>query len=255
MTIHRSSFLPGRPWPDTDGIHINAHGAGMLYHQGTYYWFGEHKVEGERGNTAQVGVSCYSSTDLYNWTNKGIALAVADEPGHDIEKGCILERPKVIYNEATRKFVMWFHLERKGQRYASAMCATAVSDSPTGPFRYIEAFRPNAGAWPVNVRDENRMPHQKNLFLRDFEGGQMSRDMTLFVDDDAKAYHIYSSEDNKTTHISLLTDDYLRPSGTFARAFKGRSMEAAAICKCKGRYHFLASSCTRWTPTLMKRSG
>jgi len=35
----------------------------------------------------------------------------------------------------------------------------------------------------------------------------MAREMTLFVDDDGKAYHIYSSEENSTTHISLLTDD------------------------------------------------
>jgi len=248
MTSSRTSFLPGQPWPDTDGVHINAHGGGILYHQGIYYWYGEHKVATKLGNTAQVGVSCYSSTDLYNWKNEGIALPVSEEPGHDIEKGCILERPKVIYNESTGKFVMWFHLELKGQRYKAARCATAVSDSPVGPFTYIESFRPNAGIWPINVRPENKIPQEKNFLERDFGGGQMSRDMTLFVDDDGKAYHICASEENKTTHISLLTDDYLRPSGSFARAFKGRFMEAAAICRREGAYHFLASGCTGWNP-------
>ena len=34
----------------------------------------------------------------------------------------------------------------------------------------------------------------------------MSRDMTLFVDDDGKGYHIYSSEDNLTLHIAELTE-------------------------------------------------
>ena len=43
---------------------INAHGGGILYDKGTYYWYGEHKVEGDAGNYAQVGVHCYSSKDL-----------------------------------------------------------------------------------------------------------------------------------------------------------------------------------------------
>jgi hypothetical protein len=31
------------------------------------------------------------------------------------------------------------------------------------------------------------------LFLRDFNGGQMARDMNLFVDDDGPAYHVFAS--------------------------------------------------------------
>lgn len=70
----RSQFDPGQVWYDTDGQPINAHGGGLLYHRGTYYWYGEHKVAGLEGNKAQVGVSCYSSVDLYSWRNEGIAL-------------------------------------------------------------------------------------------------------------------------------------------------------------------------------------
>ena len=49
-------FKPGEIWPDNNGVHINAHGGGMLQQGDTYYWFGEHKTEGEGGNVAQVGV-------------------------------------------------------------------------------------------------------------------------------------------------------------------------------------------------------
>ena len=122
-----NAFHPGEIWRDTDGVHINAHGGGVLHHDGVYYWFGEHKVAGRIGNTAQVGVQCYSSTDLYNWKNEGVALSVVDEPGHDIERGCVIERPKVIHNATTGKFVMWFHLELKGQGYSAARTAVAVS--------------------------------------------------------------------------------------------------------------------------------
>jgi hypothetical protein len=116
-----TTFKPGELWLDTEGQHINAHGGGILYHGGKYYWFGEHKVAGREGNKAMVGVSCYSSKDLYNWKNEGIALPVAAEgSGSDIEKGSVIERPKVIYNEKTKTFVMWFHLELKGQGYSAA---------------------------------------------------------------------------------------------------------------------------------------
>ena len=114
--IEYNSFHPGEIWEDDSGIHINAHGGGILYHEGMYYWYGQHMIEGEAGNKAQVGIHCYSSTDLYNWKDQGITLKVVENnPDHDITKGCILERPKVIFNKKTEKFVMWFHIELIGQ--------------------------------------------------------------------------------------------------------------------------------------------
>lgn len=62
------AFYPGQIWEDTDGVHINAHGGGILYHDGKYYWYGEHKSE--HTSSALVGVRVYSSTDLYNWKTK-----------------------------------------------------------------------------------------------------------------------------------------------------------------------------------------
>ncbi|MEI6493423.1 MAG: beta-glucanase, partial [Verrucomicrobiota bacterium] len=93
--VSLTAFTPGELWPDDQGVPINAHGGGMLFHKGVYYWFGEHKIEGKAGNVAQVGVSVYSSRDLYNWKNEGVALAVSGTPGDPLEKGCIIERPKV----------------------------------------------------------------------------------------------------------------------------------------------------------------
>jgi hypothetical protein len=60
----QKQFTPGELWPDDKSVHINAHGGGMLYQKGIYYWFGEHKIAGGAGNRAMVGVHCYSSKDL-----------------------------------------------------------------------------------------------------------------------------------------------------------------------------------------------
>lgn len=240
------SFTSGKPWKDNKGVHLNAHGGGLLYLKGTYYWYGEHKVEGKEGNTAQVGVHCYSSKDLYNWVDEGIALKVSDDPHSDIQRGCILERPKVIYNKLTKKYVMWFHLELKGEGYASARAGIAIADKVAGPYTFIRSTRATPGKYPVNVRDWSTNTEQ--LYVRDLEKGQMVRDQQLFVDDDGKAYHIFASEDNQTLHIAELTDDYLDYTGKYVRVFEQRSMEAPAIFKKNGLYYFMGSGCTGWAP-------
>ena len=85
-------ITPGKEWPDRKGEHINAHGGGLLFHEGKYYWYGENRPA--RGFTTEVGVEVYSSSDLMNWEDEGVALAVSEEAGHDIERGCIMERPR-----------------------------------------------------------------------------------------------------------------------------------------------------------------
>ncbi len=266
----QKAFRPGEVWPDNNGVPINAHGGGILVHNRTYYWFGQHMIKGDAGNYAQVGVHVYSSKDLYDWKDEGIALHVSEDPSSDIAKGCILERPKVIYHRKTGKFVMWFHLELKGKGYGAARSGVAVAERPTGPYRFTESFRPNAGAWPVNVPAELKKPLSVEeaalvrklhlgggplpnfpvnlLFRRDFAGGQMARDMTLFVDDDGTAFHVYASEDNGTLQISQLSADYLRPAGKYARVLPGDFNEAPALFKHEGRYYLITSGCTGWAP-------
>ena len=91
---------------------------------------------------------------------------------------------------------------------------------------------------------------ERGLFVhRDLEGGQMSRDMTLYVDDDGKAYHIYSSEENLTLQIAELTDDYLGHSGRYIRIFPAGHNEAPTIFKHEGTYWMICSGCTGGRPT------
>jgi len=266
---NNKTFNPGEIWPDNKNIHINAHGGGILFHGGLYYWYGEHKIEGSAGNRAHVGVHVYSSKDLYDWNDEGIALKVEDDAQSDITRECVLERPKVIFNEKTGKFVMWFHLELKGMGYDAARSGVAIADQPTGPFVFLQSFRPNAGHWPDNVQQFHKLPvadsikekycggkgclpahvDTVNILGRDYQGGQMARDMNLFVDVDGKAYHIYSSEENSTTHISQLSDDYTNYSGKYIRVFPNRYMEAPTVFRTsEGKYYFIGSDCTGWAP-------
>lgn len=256
--------VTGEPFPDTDGNHINAHGGGIISHDGTYYWYGEHRGDGTPG-AGQEGVMCYSSKDLHNWDNRGIVLATSDEEGSPLEKGGIIERPKVVYNPATGKFVMWFHHELKGRGYGAAQAGVAVADNPLGPFTLLHTGRVNPGVYPVNFAEDNKgkvwsdtlqwwTPEwykaiDEGMFtVRDLDGGQMARDMTLYVDDDGTAYHIYSSEDNLTLQIAELDSIYTRHTGKYIRIFPGGHNEAPALFKHDGSYWMIASGCTGWEP-------
>ncbi len=264
LSAKNTSFKPLEIWNDNNGEHINAHGGGVLFHKGRYYWAGEHKGTTSK---AQVGIRMYSSKDLYNWTDEGCVMSV--DPvgsGSAIESGCIIERPKVVYNEKTKKFVIWFHLEIKDQGYSAALYGVAQSDNITGPYKFLYADRSNAWMWPINMTKEEcaaapqyvglkrHTPKGEadllkgGLVARDLMIGQMSRDQTIFVDDDGKAYHIFSSEENATLHLAELSDDYLYHTGKWARVLPGRGNEAPAIFKRDGRYWLIASGCTGWAP-------
>ena len=270
MTEPPPLLHPGALWKDDHGAVINAHGGGFLRHGGRYYWYGQHMVEGAAGNAAQVGIHVYSSEDLCRWRDDGIAMPVSLDPESPITQGCIIERPKVVFCRRTGTFVMWFHLEGKGRGYASAAVGVAVAEGPAGPFRFLRSFRPNAGHWPRNSPQAARLPLNPAekarlmgctmnggpsadfpidlVYRRDFSGGQMSRDLTLFVDDDGAAYLITAAEENATLQISRLTDDCLDVTGDYVRVFPNGFNEAPAAFKRKGRYFMFTSGTTGWSP-------
>ena len=219
---------PGTVWRDTDGEAINAHGGGLLHHEGTYYWYGEIK----KGPTRMVpdlgweayrveaqGVSCYSSRDLTNWKNEETVLpAEAEDLNHDLHTSKVIERPKVIYNASTKQFVMWMHLDN--QTYSYARAGVAVSASPTGPFTYRGSVRPN---------------------------GNESRDMTVFQDDDGQAYLIYTTDNNQAVRACALSEDYLSPTANDERILN-QSREAPAVFKYQQRYYLITSGVSGWNP-------
>jgi hypothetical protein len=262
------AFEPGRLWYDTEGHPINAHaGSVQRFEDGSYYWYGQIMITGRRGSDAWVGVSCYKSEDLYNWDYLGVALHVEDHASSLMTRGAKIERPKVIYNRKHRQYIMYWHHDINGQGHKNALLGIAKSDQPAGPFQVVNIFRPLAGVYPENVPEADKTGdwnHQFDyvfdggslpldadilkLYQRDLHVGQMVRDMTLFVDDDEKAYHIYASEENGTLHIAELTDDYLGYTGRYKRYFPGRFHEAPVVFKHEGVYFLIASGCTGWLP-------
>jgi len=208
----------GALWYDDRDSLINAHGGGILYEKGRYYWFGE-----RRGAHLSEGVNVYSSRDLSGWKYEGLAFSPVADTLSDIAYGCVMERPKVLYNRRTGKYVMWFHLELRGQGYSAARAGVAVSDRLTGPYHFVKSFRPN---------------------------GNMFRDMTLYADEGEGAYAIYSSRDNYDMRMVRLSDDYLSATAQDSLLFS-QHREAPAMFRYKGVYYLYTSACTGWRPNKM----
>ena len=302
-------------WLDTNGNHIQAHGGQVQWldtldldgdgaADGGYIWYGEDKT---RNGKPIDGIHCYTSPDLYNWTDRGIVLYTHDvvpdklngsgdgiEPnaegladlkawaelsapsdsvtqeqidmakafvaayqtssGYDEENLAkafkylytgygIAERPKMLYNETTKKYVLVWHADGPNDenitkylkdgtspsRYSRASMGFAVSDTPYGPFKLVNVQR-------MNYKTGG-----------DYDTNQgMARDMTVFLDDTdinkdgvKDAYAVYSSESNKYMYISLLNSDYTGPitegatdsltlsDGTTIQTFAGRVLGSA----------------------------
>lgn len=108
-----------------------------------------------------------------------------------------------------------------GVDYSEAKCAVAVCDTVDGDYVYLGCFSPL---------------------------GNMSRDCTLFVDDDETAYFISAGRNNADTILYRLTEDYLAIDEQVRVLWPGQYREAAAVFKRQGRYYMLSSGCTGWEP-------
>lgn len=211
----------GQVWYDDKGERIQAHGGCIIEHKGIWYWYGENKSSENVPGTTRVdviGISCYSSKDLVNWHYEGLALKVGDDPHSLLRPECVCERPKVLYNTMTDKFVMWMHLD--DAEYCAAKTGVAISDKPQGPFVMIREMQPNR---------------------------QDSRDMTLFQEGE-RAWLIHSSNWNKTMDISELTEDYTDVNGRYTSVLIEQEREAPALMKKGSKYYMISSGCTGWDP-------
>ena len=219
-TLIKSNFDTTTPhWNDTSGNRIEAHAAGLLQDNGIWYWYGESK---KTTDLTQHGVNCYTSSQGMSgpWEFVGQVLAQKDIVGpslHSVTPPYVVERPKVLYNNSTNTYVMWFHLDDAGYKFRHSGVAT--SSSPSGPFTFAHALQPD------------NIP---------------SLDMNLWMDPlDNQAYLIRSC-DNQYAGISALTSDYMNTTGVIS---KHDRFEGMALFRLKnGTVYLISSHLTGWTP-------
>lgn len=218
------AFYPGKIWLDTNGNRIQAHGGSVMYIDGTYYWYGENK-EKTTGDTDvwTWGVRCYTSKDLYNWEDKGLIIQPdLDHPESSLHPSAMLDRPHIIYNETTGKYVCWMKIMQKdGTQTETVMTA----DQILGPYEMVrEGLRP------------------LNMSAGDFD---------LVVAPDGKAYYYFERVHSETICADL-TADYTDVTGHYSTHFPHVAppyvREATAHFYRNGKHYLLTSGTTGYMP-------
>ena len=105
-----NSIRPGREWLDTSGKPIQAHGFQVFYDEKSkrYIWYGENKETTKKGGTDWTrGIRWYTSSDLYNWEDQGLLIPPAESLDEPLHPTYCVDRPHIIYCEATGKYVCW----------------------------------------------------------------------------------------------------------------------------------------------------
>lgn len=217
------AIYPGKVWLDTNGKRIQAHGGSVMYIDGVYYWYGENKekTDGKSG-IWHWGVRCYKSKDLYNWEDAGIIIPPeVDNPKSPLHPASMMDRPHIIYNRWTKKYVCWLKVMSKGVQSETIL----VADSILGPYTKVrEGLRP------------------LNMSAGDFD---------LAVAPDGKAYYYFERVHSETICADL-TEDYTNVTGFYSTHFPHIAppyvREATAHFWRKGKHYLVTSGTTGYLP-------
>ena len=215
---------PGKPWFDTEGKRIQAHGGSVIYIDGTYYWYGENKEKTDGKNGIwHWGVRCYSSNDLYNWKDEGIIIPPEPEnPNSSLHPSASMDRPHIIYNKKTNKYVCWLKIMNKDGTQSETVL---TADNILGPYTKVRE-----GLRPLNMS---------------------AGDLDIAVAEDGKAYYYFERVHSEMICADL-TEDYTDVTGYysthFPQPYPPYVREAPAHFKRKGKHYLITSGTTGYFP-------
>ncbi|HEX7844616.1 MAG TPA: family 43 glycosylhydrolase [Chitinophagaceae bacterium] len=218
-------------WKTKDGQSINSQGGGIFKFNDPvtglqkFYWYGVNYDEADTyRNDPSVtlpkctfrSVTCYSSTDLVNWTFEADVLT-RDEALKD-GKNTWVGRLGVAYIKERKQYALFV-------QHGSEVLI-AVTDQPTGKFKW----------------------HQK-INMKDMIGTTNTGDQTVFTDEDSgKSYLIYSYGNgrNKIYVSEIGVKDGMINLLDCTQVFRGESREGNCMFKYKGKYYMAASNIYGW---------
>lgn len=217
------SIRSGEVWLDNNGKPIHAHAFQMFFKDGTYYWYGENKEDALLGTNRMFGgFRLYTSTDFYNWKDEGLILEPDSinplSPIHYTQK---LERPHIIYNEKTKKYVCW----AKSQDTAGYF-VVLTADKFRGPYTFVRNLRPQ---------------------------GYGVGDFDVYVDPSTQKAYVWFERPHWEMICSDLTDDYTNVvPDSYTTHWSGMrppiTREAPAHFIKDGKFYMYTSGTTGYTP-------
>ena len=209
---------------DDQHSRIEAHGGQFLQahqeeHTNTWYWIGEGAAEyagGASPTTSKKSINCYRSEHglagpwrkqgtteiggdgktraktaeifnlswIQNWDRFAFQPAVSDRAGPITYKLAILERPKILYNEKNREYVMWFHLENASYEFHGVGIARSKHlCGASSDWELVTIFQPH---------------------------GMNSNDFSVFKDpvNNSQDAYLINAVDNRFAAISKMDENY-----------------------------------------------
>jgi len=219
-----NAVYPGKIWLDTKGERIHAHGGSVMFLDGIYYWYGENKEKTDPNKAIwHWGVRCYTSTDLYNWEDKGLIIPPESEnEASSLHPSVCMDRPHIIYNAQTKKYVCWLKIMNADNTQTETVL---TADSILGPYTKIR---------------ENLRPL-----------GMSAGDFDLVAAPDGKAYYYFERVHSETICADL-TNDYTDVTGYYSTHFPRQHppyvREATAHFYRKGLHYLITSGTTGYLP-------
>lgn len=221
---HRQDAIcPGRPWLDTRGERIQAHGGAVYYEDGLYYWYGENKEHTDGQNGVWTwGLKVYASEDLMNWEDRGFLIPPElDDPNSALFPTKRIDRPHILKCEKTGKYVCWIKLSGP-----EAAFTIWQADKLLGPYEMVE-----------------------NLYN---PGGHKAGDFDLISDPAAGKGYLYFDADHASMLCMELSEDYLHAEKEAARSYANLTppftREAPALFEKDGKKYMLTSGMTGYVP-------
>jgi len=217
------SIRPGELWLDTAGKPIQAHAGGVIAVGNWFYWYGENKefTDGTRG-IESWGIRFYRSRDLYNWEDLGALIAPdTTDPKSPLSPKVFPERPHILFNPRTRKFVCWIKIRGLGPQFRTVM----VADQITGPWTMVHReLRP---------------------------AGLPAGDFDLLVDENSGKAYMYFERDHKDVVCIELTEDWTNVTERLTHHFPGTApdvREGIACFQRNGLIYMTSSGMTGYFP-------
>jgi hypothetical protein len=189
------------------------HAGSIVWTNDTWYWIGE-ADQAYATSASFSGINCYSSKNLSSWTYVGDILP--PQGSGDLAYGNLVQRPKVLYNAATKTWVMWLHVSNGG--YTVNHAGVATSSSPCGTYTYLGSSEPM---------------------------GYPSFDIGAYQDSNGNAYLLTTDDDDYSLRIEQLSSNYLSAVSVVATL---PNREAPSMMHVGKYYYVFCSHLTGFTP-------
>lgn len=220
---HQAAIFPGRPWLDTKGERIQAHGGAVYYEDGVYYWYGENKAYTDGKNGVWTwGIKVYASTDLINWDDRGYLIPpVIDDPNSSLFPAKRVDRPHIVRSRETGKYVCWIKLSGP-----EAAFTVWQADALLRPYVQVHAmYNP---------------------------GGHKIGDFDIAQDEATGRAYIYMDADHEAMVCMELSGDCTKAVREVSRSYAGLhppiTREAPALFEAMGKKYMLTSGMTGYVP-------